>query len=356
MPSALIMAGGTGGHIFPALAVAKQLRSLGWDIEWLGTADRLEAKVVPENAFPIHFLPVKGIRGKGLVNRISGLFGVLRSIVAAFGHIRKQRTDVVVGFGGYPSFPGGVAAKILARPLVIHEQNAIPGLTNKLLGKIATKIFVGFPLAKSVFEQKGLKAEFVGNPVREDIQRIESQQQSEKERAFRLLILGGSLGARPLNQQVPKLVAELKSLEVWHQCGANNEGEVASLYNAVGSNAKVTPFIDDMAAAYQWADAVICRAGALTVAEVAKAGLPAMFVPLPHAVDDHQTKNAQFLEEQGAGVVIPQSQLQEKLPNTLSQWMSDRVLCRKMGEKASQCLPNHAADEIVAACQRLVKE
>ncbi len=369
MPSAVIMAGGTGGHIFPALAVAKQLKQQGWDIIWLGTADRMEAELVPKHGFPIHFLPVKGLRAKGLIHKISALLGLVKSVFSAFKPIRQYKADVVIGFGGYPSFPGAVAAKLMGKPVIIHEQNAVAGLTNKLLGKVASQVFLGFPSAASAFNKKAEQLHIVGNPVREDIiekhyfvnesQPVNESPTEAQSRPFRLLVIGGSLGAKVLNETLPECIQKLSAdhtIDICHQSGKDNEHAVSAYYQNCAGNINVVSFIDDMAGAYQWADAVVCRAGALTVSEVAKAGIAACFVPLPHAVDDHQTKNAQYLEQKGAAVVVRQSELALKLPDLLSSWITQPSLCAEMGKVATECLPNNATEQLVATCTQYIKE
>jgi len=353
MPSAIVMAGGTGGHIFPALAVAQDLRQQGWQIHWLGTADRMEAEIVPKHGFDIHFLPVKGLRGKGVINKVKALFGLLRSILSALQLIRQCQPSLVLGFGGYPSAPGGIAAKLAGKPLIIHEQNAVPGLTNRVLGKIANKVLLGFPQATQLFKEKGIESEVVGNPIRTDI--------IEKTRAVKtdnlnVLIIGGSLGAKALNDVMPKVCQSLTNLNIVHQCGKGNQYAVAEAYAELDIKAEVIDFIDNVAERYEWADVVICRAGALTVSEIGKAGLAACFVPLPHAVDDHQTKNALSLVDQDAAFLVPQTELKSGLTNALSAWLDNRQLCVEMGEKAKKVLPKDATIRIVETCKQIAGE
>lgn len=362
MPNAIIMAGGTGGHIFPALAVANELKQQGWTINWLGTQDRLEATLVPQQGYPIHFLPIKGLRGKGVLAKLHNVLAIVKSIFVAHTVIRETNADVVLGFGGYPSFPGGIAAKLLRKPIIIHEQNAVAGLSNKVLGKIAKQVFIGFPSAENDFGLARDRIHFVGNPVRTDIVTKTPKNihvSSSDSYTFKLLVLGGSLGAQALNEQVPFIIGSLAQkdkLSVVHQCGKGREMEVSAHYLKVGMHANVREFIDDMAGAYEWADAVVCRAGALTVSEVATAGVTACFVPLPHAFDDHQTKNAQYLASRDAGLVIAQHTLDEQLAPLLTQWIANPEACWQMGARATRCFPNNATKAIVDACKPFLKE
>ncbi|MFC3092700.1 undecaprenyldiphospho-muramoylpentapeptide beta-N-acetylglucosaminyltransferase [Alteromonas sediminis] len=353
MPSAIVMAGGTGGHIFPALAVADRLREQGWHIHWLGTADRMEAEIVPRRGYEIHFLPVKGLRGKGLFNMLLAVFGLIRSTLNAMGLIKRVKPDLVLGFGGYPSAPGGIAAKLARTPLIIHEQNAVPGLTNRLLGKLADEVLLGFPQASKVFAQKGIASEVVGNPIRTD---IKEKVGKAIDGTLNLFIVGGSLGAQALNETLPLVCKAFDNLNIVHQCGKGNQYAVAEAYAKEGVNAQVADFIDDVASHYAWADAIICRAGALTVSEIAQAGVAACFVPLPHAVDDHQTKNAQSLVEKGAAFLVPQATLFDGLTEAISQWLNNPQLCADMGEKAKKVLPKNATIRIVEKCEQRVVE
>lgn len=348
----LVMAGGTGGHVFPGIAVANELTQRGWHIDWLGTAERMEAQVVPAHGFPIHFIPVKGLRGKGLSARLSGVMALVKSLLNARKLLREIQPDVVIGMGGYASGPGGVAAKSLGIPVIIHEQNAVPGMTNKLLARIAKKVMLGFASAQDYFGSAKYKCQVVGNPVREEILAIPPH--TETSSPMRMLVIGGSLGARPLNEQIPVICQAFDGLVIRHQCGKGNEDAVRTAY---GSNAvTVTEFIDDMAEAYRWADFVVCRAGALTVAEIAAAGKPAIFVPLPHAVDDHQTLNARSLAEHNAAKVVAQSALSHELPAILRHWLENPADCVRMAANAKQFAPYNAAEQVADACEALTKE
>ncbi|WP_334030118.1 undecaprenyldiphospho-muramoylpentapeptide beta-N-acetylglucosaminyltransferase [Alteromonas sp. P256] len=370
----LIMAGGTGGHVFPGLAVANALRTEGWDIHWLGTAERMEANVVPKHDIPIHFIPVKGLRGKGMSARIQGGIALLKSLLSARRIIKRIQPDIVVGFGGYASGPGGIAAKTLGIPVIIHEQNAAAGMTNKLLSKVAHRVLLGFEDAKAQFANVASKVHVVGNPVREDIWEVSRKSHSQKVHqsepqavnssanesnasCLNMLVVGGSLGAQVLNEVVPQVCGALKGLSIVHQCGKDNALSVKQTYDHLGANtvdAVVSDFIDDMADAYEWADFIVCRAGALTVSEVAAAGRAAIFVPLPHAVDDHQTKNAQSLVKQSAGVMIVQSVLKENLGQTVRHWIQHPEDCLKMGELARKCASPHATHQVVSHIKSVV--
>ncbi|MCK4842693.1 MAG: undecaprenyldiphospho-muramoylpentapeptide beta-N-acetylglucosaminyltransferase [Methylococcales bacterium] len=305
----VIMAGGTGGHIFPALAVAKYLKQQGWMVSWVGTKRGMESRVIPENNIEIDWLSVGGIRGKGLTAKINSLWQLINSFAQVFSIFRLRKPDVVLGFGGYVAGPGGLMAKLMGIPLVIHEQNRVPGTTNRLLANKANKIMEAFP--ESFPKHK--KAVFTGNPLRTDFLNVAKKEFWTKAdaRAFRILVVGGSQGAKILNDVIPGTVKQLSNVEVRHQTGTAAFEQVAKKYVELSINAEVVAFINDIAAAYQWADMVICRAGAMTISEVAAVGLPAVFIPLPHAIDDHQTANAKYLTEAGAGILLAQNDLNE---------------------------------------------
>ena len=318
---ALIMAGGTGGHVFPALATARVLRRRGYDIVWLGTQRGIEARLVPAEGIPVEWLSVSGLRGKGLGTLVAAPFRLAVALVQALRAVRKHRPRVVLGAGGFASGPGGVAAWLLGRPLVVHEQNAVAGLTNRLLARLADRVLEGFPGSFG----RGGRAEHVGNPVREEIAGIASPERryAGREGRARLLVFGGSQGSARLNAVVPAAIAELPAHlrpEVLHQTGSRGREETASAYRARGIDADVRPFIEDMAGAYGWADLAVCRSGALTVAELAAAGLPAVLVPFPAAVDDHQTRNAEHVVRAGAALLLPESGL---TPGSLAAMLRD---------------------------------
>ncbi len=306
----LIMAGGTGGHVFPALAVARWLRERGVEVTWLGTRRGIEARVVPAAGFPIEFISVGGLRGKGLAGWLLAPLHLSRALLQALAVCRRQRPGAVLGLGGFVTGPGGLAAWLLRRPLVIHEQNAVAGLTNRLLARLARRVLEAFPGSFPA----GVATTVTGNPVRDDILVLPEPAQRFADRSgpLRLLVVGGSLGAQALNQTLPAALAALPAdqrPDVWHQAGRDKDAPARAAYQASGIPARVEPFIEDMAAAYAWADLVICRAGALTVSELAAAGLGSILVPYPYAVDDHQTRNARYLSEAGAARLLPQHEL-----------------------------------------------
>lgn len=308
----VIMAGGTGGHVFPALAVAQLLTEKGWQVSWLGTHKGLESRVIPEHGIEIDWLSVAGVRGKGLTAKITAVFMLLKAGVQAIKILRRRKPDVVLGMGGFVAGPGGLVAKLLGLPLVIHEQNRIPGTTNRLLARLADQVLEAFP---GSFNAK-IKAKCTGNPLRKQFLTALENCRQQPEKEVRILVFGGSQGAQILNEMVPEAIAEFQksglatpSVQIRHQTGAAMLSQVESRYHALGIKAKTSAFIDDMVAAYQDADLVICRAGAMTVSEVAAMGIPAIFIPLPSAIDDHQTANARYLTDAGAGLLLMQNNL-----------------------------------------------
>jgi len=305
----LIMAGGTGGHVFPALAVAGELRERGIEVSWLGTRRGIEAELVPGADIPIRFIDVVGLRGKsGVVGKLQAPFGLLKALWQAFRVIRSVGPQCVLGFGGFASGPGGLAARLLGKPLVIHEQNAVAGTTNKILEKLATRVLQAFPNALA-------QGEHCGNPVRREISALEAPQSRLSltgAQGPQLLVLGGSLGALAINQVLPEALALLPEQQrptVLHQCGEKHLAATRQGYQAAGVTAEVVAFVDDMAAAYGAASFVICRAGALTVSELTAAGLGALLIPYPHAIDDHQSENARWLVANDAGLMMQQKEL-----------------------------------------------
>lgn len=332
----LIMAGGTGGHVFPALAVAQLLRERQCSVVWVGTRRGLEARIVPANGFTIEWLTVSGLRGKGLLTWLLAPVRLLVALVQAITIVRRRKPAVVLGVGGFVTGPGGLAAWLLGRPLVIHEQNAIAGLTNRWLAHLSRLVLEGFPGSFPA----SVPARCIGNPVRREIASLPAPELRFAGRtgAIRLLVVGGSLGAARLNDTVPHGLAMLEKArrpEVWHQAGERGFAQAQQQYAQAGVDARVEPFIDDMASAYGWADLVICRAGGLTVAELAAAGLGAILVPFPHAVDDHQTYNARFLTEAGAAVLIADGDFApQRLAAELSRLGSDRAQLLEMARHA----------------------
>lgn len=306
----LIMAGGTGGHVFPALAVADELRSQGLSVVWMGTRRGLESSVVPKAGIEMEWVNVAGLRGKRAQDWLMAPFQVTRALLECVEVLRRRRPVAALGMGGFVAGPGGVASRLLGVPLVIHEQNAIAGLTNRLLASLSARVLQAFPGAF----RENVKAVTAGNPVRTDITRLAAPNERFAGRAgpLRLLIIGGSLGAQALNEIVPQTLALIPSSyrpEVLHQTGTRNLEAAQQCYAQAGVTAEIVPFIEDMAHAYGWADLVVCRAGAMTVSELACVGVASVMVPYPHAVDDHQTHNAEFLVRAGAADWIPQSQL-----------------------------------------------
>lgn len=365
-PILLVMAGGTGGHIFPGLAVADMLQQQGWQIHWLGTADKMEANLVPEHGYDISFINISGLRNKGLLSWLKLPFKLMASLWQGMRVIKTIKPDVVLGMGGYASAPGGLAAWLMKKPLVVHEQNAAAGLTNRLLSRIATKVCCAFPNA---FDTK-VNAQVVGNPLREDIgEDVQKDTDAGKESADKashnILVVGGSLGAQVLNQIIPQSFAELvkeqagqPDFNIWHQTGKGKQVAVVEAYNQhhfANEQVRVTEFISDMASAYQWADIVICRAGALTVSELAMAAKPAIFVPLPHAVDDHQTKNAQYLVARGAATLIKQNELTSTgLAKTLQGLFGEKQILSIMAQAAYAAADVNATSKVAQICQQLI--
>ena len=349
----MIMAGGTGGHVFPALALARVLRSHQREVIWLGTRRGLEARVVPADGFAIEWLSVSGMRGKGLASLLKAPFMLGRSLWEALRIVRRHRPAVVVGLGGFVAGPGGLAAWMCRRPLLIHEQNAIAGFTNRCLSHLAREVLTAFPAAFAGHR----KARLIGNPVRADIAALARPEDRFAGRSgpVRLLVVGGSLGAMRLNQAVPaalaKLVAAGLTLEVRHQAGEKHVDAAKAAYVAAGAHGDVTAFIADMADALGWADLVICRAGALTIAELTAAGVGAILVPYPHAVDDHQTHNAQFLVDAGAALRIADATLTgESLAALLQPMLADRARLLAMASAARAVARVDAADSLYQAC------
>ena len=349
----LIMAGGTGGHVMPALAVAEALRDEGWRVVWLGTRAGMEARLAVEKGFDMAWVKVAGVRGKGLLTKLLLPLNLLTAFWQAARAIFRERPDVALGLGGYVAFPGGMMASLLGKPLVIHEQNAVPGLTNKVLAHVADRILLGLPIQG----QKGMaRSTWVGNPVRPNIAALPAPAERLAGRTgpLRLLVVGGSLGAQALNERVPQAIARLpenQRPQVRHQSGAKHLDALRANYAGAGVAGTCLAFIDDMAEALAWADVVICRAGALTVAEIAAAGCAALFVPFPFAVDDHQTANARFLADQDAAWLMQQTDLDaEKLAAWLAGLTREQLLERATRARAL------AKPEATASVAKVVKE
>jgi UDP-N-acetylglucosamine--N-acetylmuramyl-(pentapeptide) pyrophosphoryl-undecaprenol N-acetylglucosamine transferase len=348
----LILAGGTGGHIMPGLAVADELRAAGWRISWLGAIGGMEERLVPMHGFELASIGVRGFRGRGLFAQLSAPFLLLRALWSSYVVIKTVRPDVVLGMGGYVAFPGGLMAALLRYPLAIHEQNAIPGMTNRLLGKVAKRLMGGFPGALRC-------SEWTGNPVSAGVHAIENPKVRYVNRRgpLNVLVVGGSLGAAALNQVLPQalaLIAEEDRPRVVHQAGARHLDSLRLAYANAGVEGELLAFIDNMAERYALADLVICRAGAMTISEICAAGIASILVPFPFAVDDHQTANARFLVDRGAAILIPQSEL---TPKSLARLLSDltRAELLEMAEKSRAAARPDAAAAVARRCIELAR-
>ena len=350
--TALIMAGGTGGHIFPGLAVAEELAARGWRVHWLGTPASMESRLVPPRGIAFETIDFSGVRGKGALTLALLPFKLLRAFAQSWRVLRRVRPGVVVGLGGYVTFPGGLMAAAAGTPLVLHEQNSVAGMANRVLSVVANRIFTAFP---GVFAQ----GRWVGNPLRAAFTRQPGPAERFAGRTgpLKLLVVGGSLGARALNEIVPQALALLPEDQrplVTHQSGAAQIDQLRTHYQAAGVQATLTPFIDDTASAYAEADLIVCRAGASTVTEIAAVGAAAVFVPFPHAVDDHQTGNARFLVDAGAGWLVPQPELTPRgLADLLAHTRRPALLQRALAAKALE--KTQAAREVAMACEELAK-
>ena len=359
--TALVMAGGTGGHIFPGLAVAEALRARGWTVHWLGGPDSMESRLVPARGFAFETVAFGGVRGKGLGTLLRLPLRLLHAISASRAVLRRVRPDVVIGLGGYITAPAGVAAALQGTPVVLHEQNSVPGMANRLLARVARRVFTAFPdvLAATASAPEGRqgKVQWVGNPLREPFlhQPAPAARFAGRTGPLKLLVVGGSLGAKALNDTVPLALARIDAAHrplVAHQSGARQIDALRAAYDAAGVEAALLPFIDDTAQAYAEADVIVCRAGASTVTEIAAVGAAAVFVPFPHAVDDHQTTNARYLVDQGGGWLVPQDRLTpEWLAGFLTDVTRDQLLER--AQKAKNMEKLHATDCVVAACEEL---
>lgn len=346
-PTLLVMAGGTGGHIMPGLAVAHEMKGRGWNVVWMGNPDRMEGQIVPRHGFELHSLRFGGVRGKGVFALLKLPFALTSACWQANKVFRRLRPDVVLGMGGYVAFPGGVVSALRRTPLIVHEQNAVAGTANRWLARMARKVMTGFPGSLP-------GAVVVGNPVRAEITRVEAPEQryAQRQGPLRILVIGGSLGALILNTVVPealKRLDESRRPEVRHQSGEQHLGVLLSTYENAGVQAECVAFIDDMAQALSWADVVICRAGAMTVSEVAAAGVAALFIPLPHAIDDHQTANARYLSECEGAWLQRQSGF---TADWLAQWLTeqDRDTLSRVAQHAYQHARPDATAHIADAC------
>ena len=348
----LIMAGGTGGHVFPALAVADELRVRGIPVIWLGTRAGIEARLVPQAGFSIEWLSISGLRGKGVLSTVLMPVKLGIACLQAASVLFRRKPCAVLGMGGFTAGPGGLMAWVFRKPLLIHEQNAIPGLTNKLLSTFASQVLEAFP------GTLGKNAICVGNPVRKKITELPlpDQRLANHKGALRLLVVGGSLGASRLNELIPEALSMMDKdvrPEVFHQTGEKNIESTLGLYKKLNVEARVEPFIDDMSEAYAWADLVVCRAGAMTVFELAAAGLGSILVPYPYAVDDHQTANAAYLENVGAAIVCQQKELSGKwLSKTVTELTQQRDRVLKMARAAREQAKADAANKVASECMR----
>ncbi len=354
----LVMAGGTGGHVYPALAVARALQQRSRDVVWLGTHRGLESRVVPAAGISMEWVSIRGLRRKGLLALVIAPVQLAWALIQSLAVIIRRRPAAVLGMGGFVSGPGGVAAWLTRRPLVIHEQNAAAGLTNRLLARLARVVLQAFPGSFN----SSVGAETVGNPVREDIAAVPPPEARYpgREGPLRLLVLGGSQGALALNRTVPAaltLLPETLRPLVRHQCGASTIERARAAYASAGLDAELVPFIEDMASAYAWADLVVCRAGALTVAELCAVGLPAVFVPYPAAVDDHQTANAKPMMQAGAAAVIQEADLDDvSLADVLRRWLTSRADLLERAKRARQLAQPQALQRITELCLQLAGE
>jgi UDP-N-acetylglucosamine--N-acetylmuramyl-(pentapeptide) pyrophosphoryl-undecaprenol N-acetylglucosamine transferase len=349
----LIMAGGTGGHVFPGLAVAEALRARDRSVVWLGTQRGLEARVVPPHGIDVEWISIVGVRGRGLWAWIAAPFRIIGALVQALGALRRRRPAAVLGMGGFVAGPGGVAAWLARKPLLLHEQNAVAGTTNRWLAPLATRIFAAFP---DTFPGRA-GTEVIGNPVRSSIAPTDSPRErlaARRGTRRRLLVVGGSLGARILNKTLPVALAQLPAEsrpEIWHQAGRLGVDEARAAYAAAGVEARVEPFIDDVASAYRWADLVVARAGGITLAELAIVGVGAILVPFAAAIDDHQTHNARHFVGAGAGVSIAERELTPAvLAQALADCLGDFARLVAMAEAARTQARADAAERLAVAC------
>ncbi len=349
----LIMAGGTGGHVFPGLAVAQTLHDAGHEVSWLGTASGIESSLVPAKSIPLNIIDISGVRGKGKKGLLLAPFKICHAIWQSLIILKKIKPDCILGMGGFAAGPGGIAAKILGIPLLLHEQNAVAGTTNNILAPLSHKVLQAFPEA---FAQ-GKKVETVGNPVRSTIK----VQRKAYQKPLKVLVLGGSLGAKAINETIPLLIKKMQDdVQVWHQTGKSHINDVEALYKDQGltldshSVYRLSAFIDDMAEAYAWADVIVCRSGAMTVSEVAVAAVPAIFIPYPFAIDDHQTANANWLVEAGAAKLLQQNDLSVELLSTwLYEFIEDPQILSVMHKNAQAVAIDNAAERVADYCLEL---
>ena len=344
----LIMAAGTGGHVFPALAVAQALTEKGHNVQWLGTPNGMEQSLLAKHSLRLHAISMQGFRGKSFIHKLFIPLLLFRSLLQVIKVIRQVKPNVVLGFGGYIAVPGGLAAKLMGKTLIIHEQNSVAGSANKLLAKIANDVLVAYPDVLP-------KSKFVGNPVRDSIRLLHKVDRKKEGSVKNILVMGGSLGAQAINELVPEVFIALSksnAINIWHQTGKSKLESTQPLYGELIDQIKIEEFITDVEAAYQWADIIICRAGALTVSELTIVGLPAVFIPLPHAIDNHQYFNAKWLLDQKAASLIEQKDLnQEKLFNELSSLLKSDEKLNQYSKKLKSIAKLDATDSVVSICE-----
>jgi len=350
-PSILIMAGGTGGHVFPALAVARYLQLNGFEVQWLGTRLGIEARLIPAADIPIHYIAASGLRGKNVVATLLGGARLMVSVLQALAVIIKLRPVCVLGMGGFVSAPGGLAAWMLRRPLVIHEQNAVAGSSNKLLAGFASRVLAAYPIKLG-----RRQAEYVGNPVRDEITDLaESRERYLSTSALKVLVVGGSLGAKPINDVIPAALALIDEDHrplVWHQTGSKHIDSVKKAYRDLDIVGQCEAFIEDMPSAYRWADLIVCRAGALTVAEITAVGLASILIPLPYAIDDHQRENARWLIDNDAGLLLSQDTMTAaSLAQLLQELAEQPEKLLRLANNARQLLQANAAKKVASVCE-----
>ncbi|MEO1080544.1 MAG: undecaprenyldiphospho-muramoylpentapeptide beta-N-acetylglucosaminyltransferase [Pseudomonadota bacterium] len=352
-PCVFVLAGGTGGHVYPALALALSLRDRGYAPRWVGTARGLEARVAPEAQLPLHTLPMRGLRGKNLLDQVRAMVMLAWSLLLSLALVLRYRPRLVVGLGGYASVPAALAARCLGRPLLLQEQNAVAGSANRLLARVANCVATGFPGVLGAHRD----ARYLGNPVRQEVLNVakDGPWAWDGERPLQILILGGSLGAKALNDALPPVARKLGARCRWrHQCGPTHVEALRASVAAGIPGYEVLPFIEDMAAAYAWADLVVCRAGALTVAELAATGRPSILIPLPGAIDDHQTANARFLADAGAALLVPQAELAGHFETELLSLLDDSELLAAMAGAARGCARPEATRDLADCAEELL--
>jgi UDP-N-acetylglucosamine--N-acetylmuramyl-(pentapeptide) pyrophosphoryl-undecaprenol N-acetylglucosamine transferase len=358
--SVMIMAGGTGGHVYPGLAVAAGLKAKGWDVAWIGTARGLEARVVPANHIALHTLKTLGLRGKGLTSKVKGVASLLWACLQALALLLRRRPSMVIGFGGYAAGPAGAVARLLGIPLLIHEQNAVAGTTNRLLARRAARVMAGFDGAFT----NDVDVTVTGNPLRDELCEVAEKRYPtasfDRSRRLRVAILGGSQGALALNTGCPKAFSQLSAdelacIDIKHQCGLAHVDVTKESWGRVGVNEyEVMPFVEDMAALYHWADLAICRAGALTVSEVAVTGTPSVLVPLPQAIDNHQMINAEALMSAGGASIVPQSELEnDAIPEFLTRILRDAPTLKQISDDARAWSKPNATQDVVSIAEEV---